>query len=485
MSFSKSAKLLLGILLASVFYSLNPMQLDERAIRTLSVAIIMIAWWILEALPMPVVGLVPLVLFPLFSIMEIEKTALSYANPIIFLFLGGFTLGVAIEKWNLHRRIALRIVKLTGTSGNRIILGFILATGLLSMWLSNTATTIMMMPIALSIIHLMKKSYTGNGNLDNFSLTLMLVIAFAANMGGIATIIGTPPNISYVSHIYSQYHQQISLLDWMLVCTPLSIALLLSMYFVLVKGLYPNHIQSNADTKAFIHAQYQELGQFSRAEKRVFFIFIATSILWITKGFFNALQPYFQLDDTMIALIAAIMLFAIPSGQTAEENDFQSDTLLVWEDSKKIAWGILLLFGGGIALGKGLEEAKLVQMLGNWLASYQIHGFLLILIITTLSIFISELTSNVAQVIIFAPVVSSLAAALNMNPLMLGIPMTMAASCASMLPMGTPPNAIVFASGYIKLKQMTYAGFILNIVSIILISLFSWFLIPICMDYKF
>jgi sodium-dependent dicarboxylate transporter 2/3/5 len=365
---------------------------------------------------------------------------------------------------------------------DRIIIGFIIATGLLSMWLSNTATTIMMLPIALSIIHVMKQNHSGEGNLANFSLVLLLVIAMASNMS-VGTIIGTPPNIAYVGHIKAQFNHQIGFMDWMMVCTPLSIALMVAMYLILVKWLYPNHIKSNKDTKALIHDQYKELGKFSTAEKRVFIIFTSTSILWITKDLINKISPNFQLDDTIIALMSTILLFAIPSGVRKIENE--NENLLDWEDSKKMAWGILLLFGGGIALGKGLEEAKLVQMLGNWLASYHVQGFLLVVIVTTLSIFISELTSNVAQVIIFAPVVSSLAIAVGMNPLMLGIPMTMAASCASMLPMGTPPNAIVFSSGHIKLKQMAYSGFIMNIVSIILISVFCWYLIPIFMNYMY
>lgn len=475
---SKSTKILFGLFLATLFYAINPVGVSELANKTLFVSILMISWWITEALPMPVVGLVPLVLFPLMKILNIEKTAEAYANPIIFLFLGGFMLGLAIEKWNLHRRIALSIVQMTGTSGDRIIIGFIIATGLLSMWLSNTATTIMMLPIALSIIHVMKQNHSGEGNLANFSLVLLLVIAMASNMS-VGTIIGTPPNIAYVSHIQNQFQHQIGFMEWMMVCTPLSIALMTAMYFVLVKWLYPNHIKANKDTKELIHNQYKELGKFSKAEKRVFIIFISTSLLWISRDLVNKIHPNFQLDDTIIALMSTILLFAIPAGMKSTEENLKSENLLEWEDSKKMAWGILLLFGGGIALGKGLEEAKLVQMLGNWLASYQINGFLLVVIITTLSIYISELTSNVAQVIIFAPVVSSLAIALDMNPLMLGIPMTMAASCASMLPMGTPPNAIVFSSGHIKLKQMAYSGLIMNIVSIILISVFCWFLIPI------
>ncbi|MFN9319763.1 MAG: SLC13 family permease, partial [Chitinophagales bacterium] len=304
---SPSAKILIGLFLAILFYTFNPLAISELANRALFVAILMISWWITEALPMPVVGLIPLVLFPLMKILSIEKTAEAYANPIIFLFLGGFMLGLAIEKWNLHRRIALSIVKLTGTSGDRIIIGFIIATGLLSMWLSNTATTIMMLPIALSIIHVMKQNHSGEGNLANFSLVLLLVIAMASNMS-VGTIIGTPPNIAYVGHIKAQFNHQIGFMDWMMVCTPLSIALMVAMYLILVKWLYPNHIKSNKDTKALIHDQYKELGKFSTAEKRVFIIFTSTSILWITKDLINKISPNFQLDDTIIALMSTILL---------------------------------------------------------------------------------------------------------------------------------------------------------------------------------
>lgn len=472
-----------GIFGAIILYWLNPISLDPIGAKTIAISFLMVFCWLTEALPMPVTALIPLLLFPLFKLLTIEKVAECYANPIIFLFMGGFMLGLAIEKWNLHKRIALGIVKTMGTSGDRIIIGFILATGVLSMWLSNTATTIMMLPIAISIIHVMKENHQGEGNIENFSLVLMLVIAMASNMS-VGTIIGTPPNIAYVNHINNEFHHQIDFIEWMMVCTPLSIALMVAMYFVLVKWLYPNHIQSNPATKSLIHTQYNDLGRFSTAEKRVMIIFILTSLLWITKDLINTLLSTIKLDDTMIAILCILLLFAVPSGMKSKDGE-KTEGLLEWNDSKKMSWGILLLFGGGIALGKGLEEAKLIQALGTWLAQYSSNGFLLVIIVTTIAIFVSEVTSNVAQVIIFAPVVSSLALAVGMNPLMLGIPMTMAASCASMLPMGTPPNAIAFSSGHIKLKQMTYSGFIMNIVSIILISVFCWFLIPIFMKVSF
>jgi sodium-dependent dicarboxylate transporter 2/3/5 len=426
-----------------------------------------------EALPMPVVALLPLVVFPLLKISSMEEAAAPYANPAIFLFMGGFMLGLAIEKWNLHRRIALNIIRLTGTSGNRIILGFILSTGLLSMWLSNTATTMMMFPIALSVIHVMKENNKGEGNMANFSLTIMLAIAYASNMGGIATIIGTPPNVAYVGYIEKKYDFNVDFINWMLVCTPLAFLLLMSLYWIMVKWLFPNRIKSDLATRHLIRDELESLGPVSVNEKRVLIIFICTAFLWITKDIINVTQSVIKLNDTMIAITGAIALFICPAD--GEEND----SLLEWNDTSKMAWGILLLFGGGISLANALENAGLMQQLGQWLSQFAGNQFVLVLVITIVTIFLSEVMSNVAQVIVFAPVVSSMADAIGMNPLLLGIPMTLAASCASMLPMGTPPNAIVFASGHIKLRQMTKTGFVMNIVSVILITLFCWFLLPV------
>ena len=392
--------------------------------------------------------------------------------------MGGFMLGLAIEKWNLHRRIALNIVRLTGTSGDRIVLGFIIATGLLSMWLSNTATTMMMFPIALSVIHVMKENHKGEGNISNFSLTLMLAIAYASNIGGIATIIGTPPNVAYVGYISKDHHVQIPFLNWMLICTPLAILLLACLYTVSVKWLFPNRIKSDHSTRQLINDELQKLGALSTAEKRVLTIFISTAFLWITRDIINTVQGWFKLDDTIIAIMGAVALFICPAGNKTSQQ------VLEWPDTKNMAWGILLLFGGGLSLAGALEKAGLIQQLGQWLAQFSGNGLLLVFIVALISIFISELMSNVAQVIVFAPVVTSLAIAVHMNPLILGMTMTLAASCASMLPMGTPPNAIVFASGHIKLRQMTKAGFAINIIATILITLFCWYILPHVISWK-
>ena len=260
----------------------------------------------------------------------------------------------------------------------------------------------------------------------------------------------------------------------MLLCTPLAILLLATLYWVMVKWLFPNRIKSDDGTRQLIQSEVNQLGPLSTAEKRVLIIFIVTALLWILRKIINDAQNWFEWDDTMIAVTCAVALFICPAGATVEKND----SLLGWGDTSKMAWGILLLFGGGIALAGALEKAGLMEQLGQWLSQFSGNGFILVLVIVFVSMFISEVMSNVAQVIVFAPVVSSLADALHMNPLLLGIPMTLAASCAGMLPMGTPPNAIVFASGHIKLRQMAKAGFVMNMIAVILITLFCWFLLP-------
>jgi sodium-dependent dicarboxylate transporter 2/3/5 len=475
---SRWLSLATGFIVCLFLLFVNPFHVNDHASLALAVAGLMITWWITEALPMPVVALLPIVLFPLLKLSTIEEAAAPYANPVIFLFMGGFMLGLAIEKWNLHKRIALNIVRVTGTSGNRIVLGFIIATGLLSMWLSNTATTMMMFPIALSVIHVMKENHKGEGNISHFSLTLMLAIAYASNLGGIATIIGTPPNVAYVGYINREYHIQIPFLNWMLICTPLAMILLACLYLVMVKWMFPNRIKSDHSTRQLIHEELKKLGPLSAAEIRVLIIFICTAFLWITRDIINNLQSVFKLDDTIIAIMCALALFICPAGNE------KKDQVLDWDDTKKMAWGILLLFGGGISLASLLEKAGLIQQLGQWLAQFANGGFILLLIVAFVSIFISEVMSNVAQVIVFAPVVTSLAIVVGMNPLILGMAMTLSASCASMLPMGTPPNAIVFASGHIKLRQMTQAGLALNIISVIIITIFCWFLLPYLLAWK-
>ena len=471
----KTLAFITGILVCLFFFFVNPLDLDAKANLVLGIASLMISWWVLDAMPLAVVALIPIVLFPICNISSLKEVTKSYADSIVFHVIGRFSIGIAIQKWNLHKRIALNIINITGTNGDRIILGFILATGFLSMWLSNTATTMMMYPIAMSVIHVVAAHNKEEAGVKNFSLVLMLCIAYASNFA-IGTIIGTPPNVAYANYIQDKFNYTLGFTDWMLIFTPLTAILLLMLYWVLTKWLYPNKITHNAEGKIFIKAELEKLGKLSIAEKRVLIVFIITVLLWITKDIINGLQKIIVLDDTIIALLGAISLFIIPTGINTDDKETR---LLEWEDTTKMAWGILILFGGGIALAKALESAMLMDKLGSYIASFSTSNiFLMILIVTTISVFLSELLSNVAQVIVMAPVITSVATAMHLDPLLLGIPMTLGASCASMLPMGTPPNAIVFASGFIKIKDMIKTGLILNIICIILIVLFCWGLQP-------
>ena len=474
----KQVALFTGIVLFFLFLLINPFSLTEKPALVLAIAILMIGWWVLDALPLPVVALMPLVLYPLFHINTLKEVANCYSDPNIYLFMGGFFLGIAIEKWHLHKRIALQIIRFTGTNGNRIILGFILATGFLSLWLSNTATTMMMFPIALSVIKVVGENGDTNGSMKNFSLVLMLSIAYASNFA-LGTIIGTPPNVAYVNYVSENFHYNIGFANWMLVFMPLTIVLLLMLYWVSVKWLYPNHIRHSEAGKKYIEEELEKMGPLTGPEKRVLVVFIMTVTGWVTKDLINNFQQVVQLDDTIIALCGGLILFMIPSGKSDNEQKIH---LLEWKDTTKMAWGILLLFGGGIALAKSLEDAQIMQQLGNFIASYATNNLLLMmLVVTALSVFLSEVMSNVAQVIVMTPVISSVAISLHMDPLLLGIPMTLGASCASMLPMGTPPNAIVFASGHIKMKDMVKTGLVMNLISIILITLFCYWLQPMIM----
>lgn len=472
----KEIGLIIGLLLSVVCFITNPFTLSHHANQVLSVTFLMIIWWIFEATPMAVTALIPLVLFPAFGISSIKEIAESYADPVVFLFMGGFFIAIAIEKWNLHKRIALGIIRITGTNGNRIILGFIMATGLLSLWLSNTATTMMMYPLAISVIQVVQNHNKNEKNTQNFSLALLLSIAYASNFA-LGTVIATPPNVAYVGYIKDRFNYTISFSDWMVLFLPLTLLLLLMLYSVLVKIIHPNNIQHNDEASDTIRKSQHQLGTISRPEVRVLLIFIFTVLLWISKDLVNKWQNFVTLDDTVIALLSTVLLFIIPSGN--KKKNRKPERLLVWRDTQKMAWDILLLFGGGIALANALEASQLANEFADGLAYITTGNLLLvIIIISAISIFLSEVISNLALVMILSPVVTSLALSLHIDPLLLGIPMTLSASCSSMLPMGTPPNAIIFARGSIKIQTMMKTGFVLNVICVIIISLVCWYFIP-------
>ena len=465
-SIVKKTGLLAGPLLFLLIYNSPFILLNPLADKVLAVAVWMIAWWVTEAVSISVTALIPLTLFPLLGIMDIKKVSANYGSPTVFLFFGGFVLALALEKVNLHKRIALNIIKLTGTSPNRVILGFMLATASLSMWISNTATTVVMLPIAASVIHLLMQS-SSNTNLDrNFALSLMLSIAYSANAGGVATLIGTPPNLVIAAYMQSEFNLQISFFTWMLLGVPFTCLMLTAIYWVLVKWIYPNNLAGHLHSKSVIESELAKLGALSSIEKRVLIIFASTIVLWVLRTNINQWQNFIHLSDTGISMLAALVLFALP--HRLHKGEF----ILQWQDTVKLPWGILILFGGGLALAGALSQAGVIDAIGA-LVPQNIPAIMLIGALIVIVLFMTELMSNVALVSIFAPVVAGIALGIDASVLHFLIPVAIAASCAFMLPMATPPNAIVFASGHIKVHEMARAGILLNIVSILLLIVFA------------
>ena len=473
MQVTKKIGLLLGPLLFLIIVNLPAFLVSEKGDAVIAVALWMVIWWITETLHIAVTALLPLILFPLLKVMPIADVGANYGSPIIFLFFGGFVLALALEKVNLHKRIALNIVKLTGTTPNKVVLGFMLATAFMSMWISNTASTVVMLPIAISVIKLLINDEDGFTKADkNFALSIMLGIAFAANAGGIATVIGTPPNSVLIGLLENQYNIQISFLSWMSFGLPFSIIMIAAVYFVLVKWMFPCKDIVFISSVNVIDDEINNLGKISKEEKRVLTIFAITVFLWITRTIINALFPGLKLSDTVISLIGAVSLFAIP--MSFKKGNF----ILQWKDTDRLAWGILILFGGGLALAKGMASSGLVGLITDTIAAGNFHILFTVSLLIVLMLFMTELMSNVALVAVLAPVVAGIAIGLNTPILNVLIPVTMASSCAFMLPMATPPNAIVFASGYVKVKEMVKAGIVLNIIAVGLLILYYQFVIP-------
>jgi sodium-dependent dicarboxylate transporter 2/3/5 len=470
---TKKIGLLLGPLLFFII-QFSPITLvSAKADAVIAVAVWMVLWWVTETVNIAVTALLPLILFPLLKVMEIADVGANYGSPIIFLFFGGFVLALALEKVHLHKRIALNIVKLTGTTPNKVVLGFMIATALMSMWISNTASTVVMLPIAISVIRLLINDTDGFTKADkNFALSIMLGIAFAANAGGIATVIGTPPNSVLIGLLENQYNIQISFLTWMSFGLPFSVIMVTAVYFVLVKLMFPCKDIVFTSSENVIDEEIEKLGKISKEEKRVLTIFAITVFLWITRTIINSAVPGLKLSDTIISLMGAVSLFAIPM------NFKKGNFILQWKDTEKLAWGILILFGGGLALAKGMDSSGLVALITDTIAAGDFNSLATVSLLIILMLFMTELMSNVALVAVLAPVVAGIAIGLNIPILNVLIPVTMASSCAFMLPMATPPNAIVFASGYVKVNQMVSAGILLNLIAVGLLILYYQFVIP-------
>ena len=470
----KRIAIFLGPLIYLVLQSLDhPQSMPSPAWDVLCVTLWMALWWVTEAVPIAVTALLPIVLFPLTGALSIGETTSAYGDKFVFLYLGGFLLAIAIEKWELHRRIALNIIKLIGTDLKFIILGFMVATAFLSMWISNTATSVMMLPIGAAIISQLKDNPETERN-ENviFGKALMLAIAYSASIGGIATLIGTPPNLVLAGIVQKLYGIEITFFEWIKLGLPISLFLLAICWKYLTSLAFNLKGMKLSGGREEISRFLLELGSISKQEKIVLTVFVLTALAWITRSFL--LQPFMPfIDDTIIAISAGIVLFLLPSGK-------ENGRILIWEDAVKIPWGIIILFGGGMALAKGFGETGLAVWIGEKLTDLEnLPLILLVLVLVAAVNFLTEVTSNLATTAMLLPILAPMALAMNIHPYFLLVAATLAASCAFMLPVATPPNAVVFASGHLQIKDMVRAGVWMNIFSILIITLIIYFLLPI------
>ena len=469
-----SIGLLLGPLsFVLIIFFATPDDLSPEGVAMMAATSWVAIWWITEAVPIAATSLLPLVLFPLLGVMGIKDTSVAYADPMVLLYMGGFMIAVTIEKWNLHKRIALAIISIIGTDLKRIILGFMVATAFLSMWISNTATALMMLPIAMAVVGQLGANLRGTSITENqIGQALMLGIAYSASIGGVATIIGTPTNIVLVGVIKEIYQVEIGFAQWMTVGVPIAVALLMVCWLYLVKVAYPFPSIALPGGREEITRQIQQLGGMSKEEKRVLVVFVAVSLCWMSRTFLlNRFLP--ALDDTIIALTGALLLFLLPAGK---EN---TGRLLDWKTAERLPWGILLLFGGGLTIAAGFQVTGLAQWIGvQFVALENVPFWLFLIAIITAVNFLTEITSNTATASMILPILAAVALAMGVHPYGLMISATLAASCAFMLPVATPPNAIVFGSGYVTIPDMMKTGIWMNILSIILIFFIAYFLLP-------
>lgn len=475
----KNIGLFLGPLVFILFFFFIPINgLNPEAKSVLSCALWIAIWWITEAVSIEVTALLPIVLFPLTGAVSLQETTASYGHKYIFLFMGGFILSIAFEKWDLHKRMALTIIKMVGTNVSQIILGFMVATAFLSMWISNTATSVMMLPIGMAIVLQLKDNpkTIENENLI-FGKALMLAIAYSASIGGMATLIGTPPNLVLAGVVEETYKTEITFSQWFIFGFPISLVLLALCWFYLTKVAFKFQQKQFPGGKNEIVRQLKELGAITYEEKILFLVFLFAALSWITRSFLlTKILP--QLDDTIIAILAALLLFVLPSKEKGKK-------ILQWKDAVKLPWGILILFGGGMALASGFEKSGLAVWLGNQLVSLEMLPlFLLLLALIAAVNFLTEITSNLATTAMLLPVLVSLASAIGIHPYYLLVGATVAASCAFMLPVATPPNAVVFGSGYLKISDMVKKGIWMNILSIILLAIVVYYVLPIIWDFS-
>ena len=474
MELRKQGILFLGPLLFFSILFWGPIAgLPEAAQAVLAATVWIALWWVFEVVPISVTALLPIILFPMAGGVDLSTTTAAYGHKYIFLYMGGFMIAIALEKWNLHKRIALSIISAVGTNIQRIVLGFMLATAFLSMWISNTATSVMMLPIGISIVkQLNDNPLTSENENSVFGKMLMLAIAYSASIGGIATLIGTPPNLVLAGVISEIYGVEISFLQWFIFGFPVSLVLLFSAWFFLTRIAFSMKMKEFPGGREEIKRLQLALGPMGYEEKVVAVLFGLTAFCWISRSYL--LQPLFPaLDDTIIALFFGILLFLFNAQKKGQK-------LLHWEEAVRMPWGIILLFGGGMALAKGFDSSGLAVWIGNQLNAIQGMSFMLIVLFVIAMVnFLTEITSNLATTAMLLPILAPLALQLDVHPFVLMVGAATAASCAFMLPVATPPNAVVFGSGYLKIADMVRIGVGLNIYSIVLLWMAVYFLLPV------
>ncbi len=464
----RPVSLLAGAVLGcGVIISPVPEGISPEAWKVLGVTLWMAFWWLTEALPVAVTALMPLILFPALGVFDFKISAAPYAHPLIFLFMGGFIIAKAIEAWNLHRRIALLMVRVFGTRPDYLIAGFMLATATLSMWVSNTATTVMMLPIAISIIGVLNEKEDPRVA-ANTATALLLGIAYAASIGGAGTLIGTPPNALLAAFAQERLGIELGFAKWMTIGLPVVVVMLPLAWLLLTRFTCPVARRPIPGADTVIKSEIDALGPMSKAEKRVLAVFVLTALSWILRPLISEILPGVGLTDSGIALIGALSLFIIPSGKR------DGSGLMTWPRAVTLPWGVLLLFGGGLSLAGAIAKSGLADTVGGGLAGLEAFPtIILVTAVATLIVFLTEITSNTATTAVFLPIVAAVAVSAGIAPLDLAIPVALAASCAFMMPVATPPNAIVFASERLTVVQMAKAGFLLNLIAISVIVLIT------------
>ena len=449
-----------------------PEGMTPEAWRAAGVGLLMAVWWMTEALPIAATSLVPLALFPVVGVVTVGEAAAPYANPIIFLFLGGFLLAKGLERWNLHRRLALGVIARVGTEPRQIVLGFMLAAGLLSMGISNTATAVMMLPIALSVVDLARRDDVGTAADDHtFALVLMLGVAYACSIGGLGTLIGTPTNALLAAFVLETYGVPVTFAGWLAVGLPCVVVGLAVVYLMLTRVIFPVRLPGLPGGRAFVREQLAALGPVSTPERRVAAVFGVVALLWVFGPLVERVLP--GATDAGTAIAGALVLFALPAG------DGRPSRLLDWETARTLPWGVLLLFGGGLSLAGAISSTGLADWIGGALVVFGgLPTWALVLIVVAVVVVLTELTSNTATAAAFLPVLAALAVSVAVDPTMLLVAATVAASCAFMLPVATPANAIAFGSGHVEIGEMARAGVWLNVLFTVLVTLLAVWLVP-------